>query len=72
MIFVVTSALVKMEIQFIVNVVHKICKQLNSKTKTCTVAVLPHAAKLMKISIAQMEIFKAGLNHVIRLAQLPE
>ena len=61
-----------MEIQFIVNVVHKICKQLSSLTKICTVAVLPHATVLMKMSIAQMELFKAGLNHAIGLAQLPD
>ena len=65
MVFVVTNALMKMEIQVIVNVVQKNCKLLISETKTCTVAVLPHATVLMKISIAQMEIFKALLNHAI-------
>ena len=72
MVFVVTNALMKMEIQIGVNVVHKICKLLNSKTKNFTVAVLLHATALMKMCIAQMEIFKAGLYHAIGLAQLPE
>ena len=69
-----TSALVKMEIQFIANVEHKNCKNPNFKhpTNNFTVAILPHAKVLKKISIAQMEIFKAGLNHAIGLAQLPE
>ena len=63
--FVVTNALVKMEIQFTVNVVHKNCKLLNSKTKNFTVAVLPHATVIITMSIVQMEYFKAGLNHAI-------
>ena len=70
--FVVINALLKMEIRFGVNVVHKNYKQLNSKTNTFTVAVLPHASVLMKMCIAQMEIFKALLIHAIWLAQLPE
>ena len=72
MIFVVTSALVKMEIHFGADVVHKNYQVLCSKTKTVTVAILPHATVLMKMSIAQMEIFKALLNHATGLAQLPE
>ena len=62
----------KMEIQISVNVVHMNCSLLNSKTNTFTVAVLSHATVLIKMSIAQMEIFKALLNHAIRLAQLLE
>ena len=49
--FVVTNALVKMEIQLCVNVVHKNCKLLNWKPKNFTVAVLPHVIVLMKIII---------------------
>ena len=60
-----TSALMKMEMTTDANVDHKNYQVLCSKTNTVTVAVLPHAKVLVKMSIAQMDIFKALMNHAI-------